>query len=105
MALKNINLGIGFLLVFAFVSNEVKASNNFCKPRYAANESYYNSSSADEINVIAHAEPDLPAVTITPKQKKQTKSSTNFFTWLTKSHTMPSLHFIEFIELIGDDES
>ncbi len=87
-------------------TDKLSAASAGCKSTfYAADESYYTAKSSEEINVIAHAEPDLPAVTVSPQQKKKSKSSTNFFSWLTKSHTMPSLHFIEFIELFGDDES
>lgn len=86
------------------LSGNLAASNANCKYTfYAADGSYY-APAPERIDVIAHAEPDLPPVVVTPELKKKTKSSTSFFSWLTKSHTMPSLHFIEFIELFGDDE-
>lgn len=94
--LKNINAM--FLIILALLaSGKLSAESNIhCDSNHYA---------TDSIDVIAHAEPDLPPVILPQEQKKKAKSSPSFFSWLTKSHTMPSLHFIGFIELFGDEES
>lgn len=94
MKLKSISLFLAGSLAL-FVSANLAAYSGGC-------ESINYTS--DKIDIIDHAEPDLPPVLLPEEQKKAAKSSTSFFSWLTKSHTMPSLHFIEFIELFGNDK-
>ncbi|WP_251359139.1 hypothetical protein [Kangiella sp. TOML190] len=84
-------------------SSQTSASvNSRCNTFYAA-DSYHQQVDSEQLEIIQHAEPDLPPAdfVVSPKTKK--KPSTNFFSWLTNSHTMPSLHFIEFIELLGHE--
>lgn len=105
MKIRKLGLVIGLSGFALMLSGQLAASNASCNSTfYSADESYYAPENHDKIDVVAHAEPDLPAIVLTPEQKKKSKSSTSFFSWLTKSHTMPSLHFIEFIELFGDEE-
>lgn len=99
-AFKILIQSITFASIAGLVSLSVSA-NGRCNTFYAADSSYHSSS--EQIDIIQHAEPDLPPVINTPSKKKKQKSSTNFFSWLTKSHTMPSLHFIEFIELFDEE--
>ncbi len=99
------SLKLSLIALTAFASAQVIAGNSNCKASYlAADGSYYSQKQTDQIDIIHHAEPDLPPVVLEQKEKKKPKSNTSFFSWLTKSHTMPSLHFIEFIELFGDDD-
>lgn len=81
---------LGLAVALLLVSNSSNASD----------ECYVMS---DEVEVIEHAAPDLPEVSVKVNNQKAQKSKTDFFSWLTKTHTMPNLHFIEFIELFGDD--
>ncbi|NVJ67079.1 MAG: hypothetical protein HWE16_11375 [Gammaproteobacteria bacterium] len=105
MKVKQLSLVIAVSSLALLLSGTVIASNANCNSTFfAADGSYYAASNSDKIEVIAHAEPDLPPVALAPTPKKKPKSSTSFFSWITKSHTMPSLHFIEFIELFGNDE-
>lgn len=82
---------LGLAVALLLVSNSSNASD----------ECYVMS---DEVEVIEHAAPDLPEVSTQTHQQKPQKSNTNFFSWLTKTHTMPNLHFIEFIELFDDEQ-
>lgn len=104
MKVKNLSLVLAVSGIALLLSGKLVAANACKSTFHAADGSYYATPSSDRIDIIEHAEPDLPPTTLTPKPQKKSKSSTNFFSWLTKSHTMPSLHFIEFIELFGDDE-
>ena len=96
---------IGLISLFVIASGQLFASNSACNNRFlAADDTYYAGSNSDHIDIIYHAEPDLPPIVLDTEKKKKQKSSTSFFSWLTKSHTMPSLHFIEFIELFSHEE-
>ncbi len=76
--------------------------NSRCNTFYAA-DSYHQPTNSEQLEIIQHAEPDLPPAQPVTAPKTKKKASTSFFSWLTNSHTMPSLHFIEFIELVGHE--
>lgn len=80
-----------------FVSTSVNASSNSCKNvQLSPNDD-------TQLHFIAYAEPEFAAPKISSKTPKKTKSEVSLFSWLTESHSMPSLHFIDLIEIFGTD--
>lgn len=79
----------------AFVS--VNAAPNHCK------NVQYSPSEDTKMHIISYAEPEFDAPKIQNKAPKKAKSDVSLYSWLTESHTMPSLHFIEFIELFDEE--
>lgn len=80
---------LGLAIALLLVSNASKAADDCSMP-------------SDDVEIIEHATPDLPEISVETDEQKALKSNTDFFSWLTKTHTMPNLHFIEFIELFDD---
>lgn len=77
----------------------VGGSNAFAKAQICS-DSHHMSYSSDELHIITSLEPELlePASARLANNDSD-KKSTNWYSWLTESHNMPSLHFIQFLEL------
>ncbi|WP_223668617.1 hypothetical protein [Kangiella shandongensis] len=87
------------LLASGVALSIVGGSNAFAKAQICA-DSYRVDSSSDELHIITSLEPELlePASTRLAHNDSD-KKATNWYSWLTESHNMPSLHFIQFLEL------
>lgn len=74
-------------------------SSAFAKAQICSDSNHvgYNS---DELHIITSIEPELlePA-SAQLGNTNSVKKSASWYSWLTESHTMPSLHFIQFLEL------
>ncbi|AOE49191.1 hypothetical protein [Kangiella sediminilitoris] len=77
----------------------VGGSNVLAKAQICSEGNYvdYNS---DELHIITSLEPELlePASASLGNNVPEKKSA-SWYSWLTESHNMPSLHFIQFLEL------
>lgn len=65
----------------------------------------YSPKDDTQLHILTHVEPEL--VQPTSKQKdsaKKSQQSVSWFSWLTESHTMPNLHFIDILELFGKNK-
>ncbi|NVK22178.1 MAG: hypothetical protein HWD86_06640 [Kangiellaceae bacterium] len=97
--LKNILL-VTFLAATSFVSGQAFAAAQICQ------NVQYSAKDDTQLHILTFVEPELIQPAQPPKEKKDEKKkseqSVSWFSWLTESHTMPSLHFIDFLELFGD---
>ena len=74
-------------------------SSAFAKAQVCSESNHigYNS---DELHIITSIEPELLEPASTPLGNvNANKKSASWYSWLTESHNMPSLHFIQFLEL------
>lgn len=88
------------LIIIAGVSLSILGGSNAVAKAQICSESNQVSYNGDELHIITSIEPELlePASNRVTAEMTNKKSS-NWFSWLTESHHMPSLHFIQFLEL------
>ncbi|GAA0204523.1 hypothetical protein GCM10009123_09880 [Kangiella japonica] len=95
-----LNKSIKQLLIIAGVALSILGSSNAIAKAQICSDSNQVSYNSDKLHIITSIEPELlePAHNQMGSEMAQ-KKSTNWFSWLTESHNMPSLHFIQFLEL------
>lgn len=93
------------LAIVSAVALSIFGGSNAIAKAQICSESNHVSYNSDELHIITSIEPELlqPAsarLGVTDK----TEQSSNWYSWLTEQHTMPSLHFIQFLELFGQSK-
>lgn len=88
------------LIIIAGVSLSILGGSNAIAKAQICSDSNQISYSSDELHIITSLEPELlePAPNRMASEMNNKKSA-SWFSWLTESHNMPSLHFIQFLEL------
>lgn len=95
-----------YMTVSVFVAGSFLSGQAFANAQMCSNVQY-SPTDDTQLHVLTQLEPELvqPAPQQnTKKDKKKSEQSVSWFSWLTESHTMPSLHFIDILELFGGDE-
>lgn len=84
----------------AGVALSIMGGSNAIAKAQICSESGQVSYSSDELHIITSIEPELlePA-SGQMAANMNTKKSASWYSWLTESHNMPSLHFIQLLEL------
>ena len=94
------------IAVTAFMAGSFLSGQAFADAQICSNVQY-SPNDDTQLHVLTQLEPELvqPATQQqSTKGEKKSEQSVSWYSWLTESHTMPSLHFIDILELFGGDE-
>ena len=88
------------LFITTGIALSILGGSNAIAKAQICSESGQVSYNSDKLHIITSIDPEL----LEPASTQMTsdmggKKSANWYSWLTESHNMPSLHFIQFLEL------
>lgn len=101
--MQNVNvklLTISVLITASLFAGKAMAGAQLCS------NVQYSPKDDTQLHILTYVEPELvqPAEKKTDAQTQSAEGSTSWFSWLTESHNMKSLHFLDFLEIFKKEK-